>query len=227
MRSWEIYLTICYYYRFLNGISWESGGDPVLHPQLGQPVHDLHRLQTHRHDPLDQIDDVLGIVGPIVGVYRAWKPRSPVAVCDHRFSSNMVEVLIRNVAFISAMMESNVDFVCCDFPEANRLTIHILAAVAEHEREIISKRTKDALQVAKSRGVRLGNPNLRGDNQKRKERADAFAEGLRGTLDGFQAQGFTQERMIQELNGMRVCAPSGGSWGFTQLRRVLNRLNRS
>ena len=107
--------------------------------------------------------------------------------------------LARNVAFISAMMESNVDFVCCDFPEANRLTLHIFSAVAEHEREIISKRTKDALQVAKSRGVRLGNPNLRGDNQKRKERADTFAEGLRVTLDAFKAQGFTQERMKQEL----------------------------
>ena len=71
-------------------------GDPVLHPQLGQPVHDLHRLQTHRHDPLDQIDDVLGIVGPIVGIYRAWKPRSPVAVCEQRFIANMVEVLIRD-----------------------------------------------------------------------------------------------------------------------------------
>ncbi len=56
-------------------------------------------------------------------------------------------------------MDNGVEFVACDFPTANRLTIHILAAMAEHEREMISKRTKDALKVAKERGIKLGNPN--------------------------------------------------------------------
>ena len=56
--------------------------------------------------------------------------------------------LARNVAFIANLMESGVDFVAVDFPQANRLTIHILAAVAEHEREMISERTKAALQAA-------------------------------------------------------------------------------
>jgi DNA invertase Pin-like site-specific DNA recombinase len=55
-------------------------------------------------------------------------------------------------------MESAVDFVAVDMPTANRLTIHILAAVAEHEREMISARTKAALAQAKARGTRLGNP---------------------------------------------------------------------
>lgn len=63
--------------------------------------------------------------------------------------------LARNVHFISGLMESNVDFVAVDMPDANRLTIHILAAVAEHERELISKRTKDALAQAKARGTKL------------------------------------------------------------------------
>lgn len=66
--------------------------------------------------------------------------------------------LARNVAFISNLMESRVDFLAVDMPEANRLTIHILAAVAEHEREMISKRTKAALQAAKARGTALGKP---------------------------------------------------------------------
>jgi len=61
--------------------------------------------------------------------------------------------LERNVHFISGLMESSVDM-----PEANRLTIHILAAVAEHERKMISQRTKAALAAAKVKGVRLGNP---------------------------------------------------------------------
>ncbi len=64
--------------------------------------------------------------------------------------------LARNVAFTSALMESGIDFVACDNPHANKFTIHILAAVAEHEAEQISQRTKAALAAAKKRGVKLG-----------------------------------------------------------------------
>src|SRR5919205_517927 len=64
--------------------------------------------------------------------------------------------LARNVAFISNLMESRVEFTAVDFPQANRLTVHILAAVAEHEREMISQRTKAALAAAKARGTQLG-----------------------------------------------------------------------
>src|SRR5271163_3179620 len=64
--------------------------------------------------------------------------------------------LARNVHFISSLMESGVEFVAVDFPQANRLTVHILAAVAEHEASMISARTKAALGAAKARGVRLG-----------------------------------------------------------------------
>jgi DNA invertase Pin-like site-specific DNA recombinase len=68
--------------------------------------------------------------------------------------------LSRNLAFIATLMESGVEFVAVDMPEANKLTVHILAAMAEHEREQISKRTKDALAAAKRRGKRLGNPDI-------------------------------------------------------------------
>src|SRR3954451_12657380 len=68
--------------------------------------------------------------------------------------------LARNVAFVSNLMEAGVEFVAVDFPTANRLTIHILAAVAEHEREMISARTKAALAAAKARAVKLGHDNL-------------------------------------------------------------------
>src|SRR3972149_4875396 len=65
--------------------------------------------------------------------------------------------LSRNVAFIATLMESGCEFACCDLPVANKLTIHILAAMAEYEAKLISLRTKDALARAKRRGIRLGN----------------------------------------------------------------------
>src|SRR3979411_1502813 len=64
--------------------------------------------------------------------------------------------LSRNLAFIAQLMEAGVEFVAVDNPQANKLTFHILAAVAQHEREMISERTIAALQAAKARGVRLG-----------------------------------------------------------------------
>jgi DNA invertase Pin-like site-specific DNA recombinase len=68
--------------------------------------------------------------------------------------------LSRNLAFIATLMDSGVEFIAVDNPHANKLTIHILAAVAQHEREIISARTSAALRAAKARGKRLGNPKL-------------------------------------------------------------------
>ena len=83
--------------------------------------------------------------------------------------------LARNVAFTSALMESGVDFVACDNPHANRLTIHILAAVAEDEALRISRRTKDALAAAKARGTKLG--SARPGHWKGKEHLRGWKKG--------------------------------------------------
>ena len=81
------------------------------------------------------------------------------------------------------LMESGVDFVACDIPHANKLTIHILAAVAEDEAQPISERTKAALAAAKARGKTLGGPRLaaarRASIEVRREFADAFAANVR------------------------------------------------
>src|SRR5712692_11134175 len=77
--------------------------------------------------------------------------------------------LARNVAFLSALMDSRAPFVACDNPHANRLTLHILAAVAEAEAVAISQRTKAALQAAKARGTLLG--SARPDHWKGNEQA--------------------------------------------------------
>jgi len=135
--------------------------------------------------------------------------------------------LARNVHFVSGLMESKVKFVAIDIPEANNLTIHIMAAFAEHEAKRISERTKAALAAAKARGAKLGTAgpaNLKRNVQERQQQADAFAEKLRPVLDGFKAAGLTQVKQVAKLNELGITTPRGGLWSLMQLQRVLARL---
>jgi DNA invertase Pin-like site-specific DNA recombinase len=133
--------------------------------------------------------------------------------------------LARNVAFISNLMESRVDFLAVDMPEANRLTIHILAAVAEHERELISQRTKAALQVAKARGAKLGNPNpLPASLKARQVLAAQTAQRhatVRPLILDLQQHGLSLRAIAQELNRRRVPTARGGLWYATSVKNVL------
>ena len=110
--------------------------------------------------------------------------------------------LARNVAFISKLMESGVDFVAVDFPQANRLTIHILAAVAEHEAAMISARTKAALDAAKARGVKLGNPANLCRPARRQRQGQRREDG-----QGGQAGGRPAPPHPADEGGRRVAAP--------------------
>jgi DNA invertase Pin-like site-specific DNA recombinase len=106
--------------------------------------------------------------------------------------------LSRNVAFIATLMDAGVEFVACDNPHATRLTLHILAAVAEHEREMISARTKAALQAAKARGVRLGR------NAERLARANHtaaldHANQIKGALAELAGSGMSARQCAPDL----------------------------
>jgi DNA invertase Pin-like site-specific DNA recombinase len=136
--------------------------------------------------------------------------------------------LSRNVKFVAELMESKVRFVACDLPEANELTLHIMAAFAEHEAKRIGERTRDALARAKARGVRLGRfgrENLATSIAERQRLAAAFAERLRGQIAGFRLRGLSQREMVAELNALGIRAPRGGGWALKQLQRVLSRLD--
>lgn len=135
--------------------------------------------------------------------------------------------LARNVHFVSGLMESKVKFVACDMPEANELTIHIMAAFAEHEAKRISQRTKDALAIAKSRGVVLGKAgadNLRPNVEARQKVADDFAAKLRPIFDGMKGRGLSQRAMIEELNAIGLPTAKGGTWRLAQVQRIIARL---
>lgn len=122
--------------------------------------------------------------------------------------------LARNVHFISGLMESKVDFQAVDMPDANRLTIHVLAAVAEHEREMISQRTKAALAQAKTRGTKLGNPraaeSIAGARAAR-EFPKPPAKVLKLITDQ-RAAGASLREIARELNQLGIKTPRGYQW---------------
>ena len=141
--------------------------------------------------------------------------------------------LARNVAFVSALMESGVEFTAVDFPQANTLTIHILAAVAEHERKMISARTMAALAAAKARGTVLG--GFRGFVPGQAERtaaaaakaqaADGRADRLRDVVAEIRAAGITSASGIsKELNRRNITTAKGGMWQTVQVQRLVARL---
>jgi DNA invertase Pin-like site-specific DNA recombinase len=138
--------------------------------------------------------------------------------------------LARNVHFISGLMESGVEFVAVDNPHANRLTVHILAAVAEHEREMISERTKAALAAAKARGVKLGGDRgrtitremINAGNAAKVAQARARAADLAPTIKELQTAGYESLRAIATgLEERGIPAARGGKWSAVQVSRLL------
>ncbi|SFD42655.1 recombinase family protein [Roseivivax sediminis] len=146
--------------------------------------------------------------------------------------------LSRNAAFLLTLRDSGVRFLACDMPEANDLTVGIMALVAEQEREAISRRTREALAAAKARGVKLGNPNgaaaLRragkgGEDLRELVRcnANAFAETLAPVVADIRATGHTSlRRMAAELNARGIQTRRGGRWHVSNVRNLLERIQR-
>jgi DNA invertase Pin-like site-specific DNA recombinase len=131
--------------------------------------------------------------------------------------------LARNVAFIAQLMESGVDFIAVDNPTANRLTLHILAAVAEHEREMISERTKAALAAAKARGTVLGRHGAALALENRAAAHERLAP-LEARLRELRGEGLPMRVLVERLNAEGTPSPGGGRWHLANLHRALARI---
>ena len=144
--------------------------------------------------------------------------------------------LARNVWFTSSLMESGIDFVACDSPQASRLTIHILASVAEEEARLISQRTKDALRAYKARGGVLG-PATFSDRQswevkqeqsrklatlRNAEIAQAAYEEVGPIIQSLREQGLSFQAIADSLNSQDHRTRTGKAWNKSQVKRLVD-----
>lgn len=144
--------------------------------------------------------------------------------------------LSRNLAFIANLMETGVDFVAVDNANVNRLTIHVLAAVAEDEVNAISQRIKDALAVAKAHGkvlgaARPGAPQLSPQDRAKgnaaagksiRKRFVAAYSDLTEIMNEMQCDGLSLRAIAARLNDVGQTTRRGNAWNPSQVQRVLS-----
>ncbi|HVJ07431.1 MAG TPA: recombinase family protein [Acidisarcina sp.] len=139
--------------------------------------------------------------------------------------------LARNVAFIANLMEAGIEFEAVDLPQANRLTLHVMAALAEYEAKAISDRTKAALGAAKARGTKLGgrrwavetvaNKANAASVKVRTEQAHKRANDLAPIVEAIKAEGGVSLRQIADgLNRRGITTARGGQWSAVQVKRL-------
>lgn len=145
--------------------------------------------------------------------------------------------LARNVAFISALMESGVEFVACDMPTANKFTVHVLAAVAEHEAAMISARTKAALAAKKARGEKTGASCWRSDtgllSAEDRQRGQALAVDkiktdkaerwarVQPIIQRLKGDGMSLRGIANEMNRLNIPTARGGKWSAVMIAKIL------
>ena len=190
--------------------------------------------------------EVLNTYTEIESGKRADRPQLAKALAHARRSKAVLVVakldrLARNVAFLSRLMEAGCDFIAIDLEHANKLTIHILSAVAEGEAKAISDRTKVALQAAKARGVKLGSARPGHWDGHEAERAAGAAKGqvksaevrskaadeayadLAPQMQQLQSAGRSLREIAEVLNTEGHTTRRGKPWNQVQVKRVLDR----
>ena len=144
--------------------------------------------------------------------------------------------LARNVSFLSALLDSDVEIVFCDFPQANKMVLHILASISQYEAELISTRTKQALAAKKSRGCKLGNPEhlmdkhkeaIANSNKTNRMKAENNPNNKRAIamLRILAEQGMTLTEMTDKLNKEGFVTSKGYEFRPSQVYVLLKRYN--
>lgn len=140
--------------------------------------------------------------------------------------------LSRNRRFLMELADSSTNFIAVDMPEANNFTVGLLACLADYERQLISERTRAALQAAKARGVKLGNPkldqvrntNTTAANATRTAKAQEHQTEVRQVIDELQEDSgaMSLRQIAAQLNEAGYRTSRGGHWHPTSVARIMN-----
>ena len=144
--------------------------------------------------------------------------------------------LARNVSFLSSLLENDVEIVFCDFPQANKMVLHILAAISQYEAELIATRTKQALAAKKARGTKLGNPEhllskhreaVTNSNRTNREKARINPNNKRAVafLKVLVTQEYTYNQMAETLNREGFVTSQGFQFTPSTVYKLIKRYN--
>lgn len=144
--------------------------------------------------------------------------------------------LARNVSFLSSLLENDVEIVFCDFPQANKMVLHILAAISQYEAELIATRTKQALAAKKARGSKLGNPEhllnkhceaVVNSNRTNREKARINPNNKRAVafLKVLVTQEYTYLQMAETLNREGFVTSQGFQFTPSTVYKLIKRYN--
>ena len=144
--------------------------------------------------------------------------------------------LARNVSFLSSLLEKDVEIVFCDFPQANKMVLHILAAISQYEAELIATRTRQALQAKKARGAKLGNPEhlmnkhaeaIKNSNKTNSEKAKSNSNNKRAIalLKVLVNQDKTLQEMADILNKDGFVTSQGCQFTRSTVYKLIKRYN--
>jgi len=203
------------YYRVSTKRQGQSGlgleaQQKLVQPYSDQIVHSFTEVESGKVDARPQLDAAL-------------------ALCAETGASILIakiDRLSRDAAFLLALRKSGVEIVAADMPNAGTLEFGIRAVFAQHEREEISKRTKDALAAAKARGVKLGSPNPRAgalaSAAVRREKSAQASEKALPIITSLRDAGASLRAIASKLNDAGIKTALGGKWYAASVNNVLN-----
>ena len=205
----------------ISGLGIEAQRE-IIHKYLGQekPIAEFVETESGKRTDRPKLAEALALC-------RKTKSTLIVAKLDR---------LSRNVAFTSKLLESDVEIKFCDFPEANRLVLHIIASIAEYEAGLISQRTKQSLKAKKARGIQLGKPeNLTNnldraiENSKRaiKKKVKENPNNMRAIamLRVLVGKDMSLSEMARRLNNEGFVTSQGKQFSAWQVSVLLERYN--
>ena len=211
------------------GLGMSAQRSAVLsHVGAGDLIAEFAEVETGKRDDRPELRKAIGLC-------KATGSKLVIAKLDR---------LSRDVHFLTGLEKAGIDFVCCDMPQADRFTIHIIAAMAQREREMISARTKAALAEIKAK-IERGEPHVSRNSGKpverlgggkpftpdtiaqgrqvRSQRAAEAASKIAPTLRGMRSGGMTLQEIADALNLDERPSPGGARWSPTSVKRVLDR----